>query len=140
MSTIQQPKFFSSHKTWFRIIMLIFAAWYYTIAIANHYYFRTNAFDYGVYNFAFWDYSHFHVSPCPVYKVFFSYDVTFLQDHFSLTLMFLVPFYWLLNWLTGSYTLALIQVTSILIGGWITYRFIILRNKDVWPGVAALFY
>ncbi|MGP8217394.1 MAG: DUF2079 domain-containing protein [Bacteroidia bacterium] len=116
--------------------MSVFAVIYFTTAIGNHYFFRTAAFDYGTYNFAFWDYAHFHVSKCPVYFQ----NMNFLQDHFSLTLMYFVPLYWVLNWLTGTYTLCLIQVTMLLVGGWATYRLIILKTSDVWLGIAALLY
>lgn len=129
--------FYYNHKFWYFLIMLVFGAIYYTIAIADHYYFRTTAFDYGTYNFAFWDYAHFRVSTCPVY---YRQHMNFLQDHFSLTLMYFVPVYWLLNWLTGTYTLVLIQVTAVLIGGWATYRFISLKTQDPWLGVASLLY
>src|SRR5580692_2400974 len=81
------------------LIMAVFACIFYTTAIGNHYYFRTYAFDYAVYNFAFWDFAHFHMSTVPCNQVFGNTHMTFIQDHFSLTLMYLVPVYWLLNWL-----------------------------------------
>jgi uncharacterized membrane protein len=141
MSILQNPKPFSSHKTWFRIVMLVFGAVFFTMVVANHYFFRTYAFDYAGYNFAFYDYSHFHLSPCPVYKVLFPFDVNFLQGgHFSLTLIFLVPFYWLLNWLTGSYTLLLVQTLIILWSGWAVYKLVGLKTNDNWLGVGAVLY
>jgi uncharacterized membrane protein len=117
--------------------MLLFALLYYATAIGNHYFFRSAAFDYGTYNFAFWDYAHFHVSKCPVY---YKENMSFLQDHFSLTLMYFVPVYWLLNWLTGTYTLLLIQISMILVGGWATYKLAILKTADEWLGIGALLY
>ena len=126
-----------NHKFWYDLIMWAFAILYFTTAIGNHYFFRTAAFDYGTYNFAFWDYAHFHISKCPVY---YSENMNFLQDHFSLTLMYYVPVYWLLNWLTGTYTLALIQVAMLLLGGWATYKLILFKTSDAWLGIAALLY
>jgi len=118
--------------------MLVFAAVFYTMVITNHYYFRTFAFDYGVYNFAFRDYAHFHISPCPVYKVLFPFNVNFLQDHFSFFLFFLAPVYWLLGWLTGTYTLLLVEVTLILWSGWAVYRLIKLKTGDPWLAIGGL--
>src|ERR1043165_9970817 len=73
------------------------------IVVVNHYYFRTYAFDYGVYNFAFYDFAHGRISPCPIYL--FIHPVTFLQDHVSLTLLVLSPLYWLLHPIAGTYSL-----------------------------------
>jgi uncharacterized membrane protein len=97
------------------LILLLFGLLLFTMGVANHYFFRTVTYDYGVYNFAFWDYSHFHISQNPTFQG------TFLQDHFSFTLMYFVPVYWLFNWLTGSYTLILILNAMVLVAGWFTY-------------------
>ncbi len=119
--------------------MLVFAAVFCTIVIGNHYYFRTTAYDYAVYNFAFWDYSHFHISSVSLYKVC-NADKTFLQDHFSLTLMYFVPVYWLIGWLTGTYTLLLILVAFILWSAWAIYKLLLLKTGDGWLGVFAVLY
>ena len=128
------------HKLAFYIVIVLFGVLYCTMSVANHYYFRTTTFDFGPYNYAFWDYAHFHITPCPIYKVFNSNNITFLQDHFSITLMFLVPFYWLLNWLTGTYTLLLVQVAFIVWGAWATYKVVSLKTGDGWLGVGAVVY
>jgi len=130
-------KLLYNHRVWYYIIMMFFAALYFATAISNHYLFRTGAFDYGLYNFAFYDYAHFHISKCPIY---YSQNMSLLQDHFSLTLMYYVPVYWLLNWLTGSYTLLLIQVSMLLVGAWATCRLVILKTGDNWLGTGALLY
>ena len=122
------------------LIMLIFGTLFYTTFIANHYYFRTYTFEYANYNFAFWDYSHFHISANPLYYVWNIGQRTFLQDHFSFLLMYLVPVYWLLNWLTGSYTLVIIEVTLILVSAWCTYRLIKLKTNDEWLAVISVLY
>jgi len=128
------------HKLAFYIVMLFFGLLYITMSVANHYFFRTTDFDYGPYGYAFWDYAHFRITPCPLYKVFVHNDINFLQDHFSLTLMYLVPFYWLLNWLTGTYTLLFLQNAFILWGAWATYKLIELKAKDSWLAVGAVIY
>ncbi|MBI5218442.1 MAG: DUF2079 domain-containing protein [Bacteroidia bacterium] len=127
----------TNHKFYIYCSLIIFGIIFFTTAIINHYYFRTFAFDYGTYNFVFWDYSHFRVSVCPIYP---DKTMTFLQDHFSFTLMYFIPIYWLLNWLTGTYTLLIIQTTLILLSGWIVYRLIVLKTGEAWLGLAALLY
>lgn len=122
------------------LIMLVFAGIFYATVIGNHYYFRTYAFDYATYNFAFWDYSHFHVSIDPIYHVHDETRMTFLQDHFSLTMFYFIPIYWLFNWLTGSYTLLLLQVTLVLWSGWALYRLIKLKTGDNWLAVLSVLY
>lgn len=106
----------------------------FTMGVLNHYFFRTYTFDYGNYNFALYDYSHFRISPMT------TFPGNFLQDHFSFTLMYFIPVYWLLNWLTGTYTLILIQNTLILAAAWFTYKLILLKSDNVWLGVGVLLF
>lgn len=115
-------------------LLIFFGALMFFMGIMNHYYFRTFVFDYGNYNFAFRDYAHFRQSPMPTYPGYF------LQDHFSLLLLFLVPVYWLLNWLTGTYTLIIIQNALIIIAAWYTYRLIMLKSGNIWLGTAVIIY
>jgi len=123
------------------LIFVVFGCIFYTTVIANHYYFRTSANDYAVFNFAFWDYAHLHSSPVPCFYIFSNNEPTLLQNHFSFILIYFVPLYWLLNWLTGSYTLLIIQTTIILWSGWAIYRLIKLKANDNWLAViSVLFY
>jgi uncharacterized membrane protein len=112
---------------WVFLTMLFFSLLFFTMAIANHYFFRTFTMDYGSYNFALRDYAHFHITNCGIYKICGG-NYTFFQDHFSFVLIYLVPFYWLLNWLTGTYTLLLLQTSFILLSGWYLYRLILLKT------------
>ena len=118
------------------LVLIVFGILLFTMGILNHYYFRTFTFDYGNYNFAFWDYSHFRISPMPTYPG----KGNFLQDHFSFTLMYFVPVYWMLNWITGTYTLILIQYTLILIAAWYTYKLILLKSDNIWMSFGVLIY
>jgi len=118
-----------------KIILALFGGVYFVIAFCNHYFFRTWCFDYGLYNYAFYDYSHFRVSDCPL---FFGDRMSLLQDHFSLTLMVFIPFYWLLGWLTGTYTLLYIQIFIILFGGWYVYKLVELKTSDSLLSILAL--
>ncbi|HTA26756.1 MAG TPA: DUF2079 domain-containing protein, partial [Bacteroidia bacterium] len=122
------------------LIMVVFGCIFFITVIGNHYYFRTYAYDYAVHNFAYWDYSHFRISPVPCWKVFNGGPTTFIQDHFSLLLMYFVPFYWLLNWLTGTYTLLIIVVGFILLSAWALYRLIKLKTNDEWLAVISVLY
>jgi len=104
------------------------------IGIVNHYLFKTFTYDYANYNFAFWDYSHFRISPLTTFRG------NFLQDHFSFTLMYFIPVYWLLNWLTGSYTLIIIQNVLVLIAAWYSYKVVKLKTDNVWLTSGVLLY
>jgi uncharacterized membrane protein len=130
---------FSKPIIWQSIILFFFFALYLTTGVTNHYLFRSFTWDYGIYNFAFGDYAHFRISPCPLYDVNGS-RVNFLQDHFSFTLFFLIPFYWLLNWLTGTYTLLILQTVAIISSGWVLSKYISLKANNVWIGLAAMLY
>ena len=137
---MRHPKMISREKFWFYLALVTAATVFYVMTVANHYFFRTAAFDYGLYNFAFWDNSHFHISPCPVYRVVLGDQPSLMQDHLSFALFFLTPLYWLLNWITGSYTLFLIQTTFILWSGWAVYRLILLKTNDAWMALASFVY
>lgn len=116
-------------------LLLLFGALMILIPVTNHYLLRTYAFDYGVYNFAFYDYAHFKVSANPIY---WHNDTTFLQDHLSFTLFFLTPFYWLLKWLFGTYTLLILQSLFIIWGGWATWKLIVEKTNSELFGFLAL--
>src|SRR6185437_9827619 len=110
------------------------------LAITNHYNFRTAAGDYGLYNFSFWDFAHFHVHSAPMYGIYTHQPLNLMDDHFSITLFYLIPFYWLFNWPTSTYTLALIQVLFLLLGAWSVYKLVLLKSKETWLGVIAVLY
>lgn len=109
-------------------IILFFGSVYIIMGIANHYLFKTFTWDYANYNFAFWDYSHFRISPVPTWPG----HINFLQDHFSFTLMYFIPVYWALNWLTGTYTLIIIQWGFVVLAAWYSFKIIKLKTDNVW--------
>jgi uncharacterized membrane protein len=122
-----------------KIVFIVFGLIYFVITICNHYFFRTSCFDYGTYNFAFFDYAHFRISNSPVYYP--NEHMSFLQDHVSFTLMIFVPFYWIFSWLTGTYTLLLIQNCFILFGAWAVYKLVELKtNNKLLPLLALVQY
>lgn len=126
------------HMVFFYTILLVFGIIHIMIPALNHYLFRTHTYDYAAYNFALFDYSHFRVSPSPFYL---SNNMSFFQDHFSLTLFYFIPIYWLFNWLTGTYTLILIQAFFVLFGAWGTYKYVKLKTVSEYLALfAMLFY
>lgn len=54
--------------------------------------------------------------------------------------MYFVPVYWILNWITGTYTLILIQNALILTAAWFTYKLILLKSDNAWMSIGVLFY
>ncbi|MDD4109158.1 MAG: DUF2079 domain-containing protein [Prolixibacteraceae bacterium] len=116
------------------IILIIFGILIFFMGILNHYLFKTVTHDYGNYNFAFWDYAHFRLSDIPTSRG------NFLQDHFSFTLMYFIPVYWLLSWLTGTYTLIIIQCSLIIIAAWYSFKIINLKSNDIWLVSGVLIY
>ncbi len=116
------------------LVLGAFSALMLFMGIMNHYYFRSFVFDYGNYNFAFWDYSHFRISSMP------TYSGNFLQDHYSFLLFYLIPAYWLLNWLTGTYTLIILQNSLIVIAAWYSYKLIRLKSQNLYLSTGVLVY
>ena len=93
--------------------------------------FRTASLDLGVYTNALFDYGHLRPNDCTLLP---NQNATpenvrisnKWSDHFSITQVLYTPF----QFLFGSYTLLLIQITSILFGGWGVYRFFVERNSN----------
>ena len=101
------------------ITVIIFGAIFTSISLVNHYYFRTSAYDLGLFNNSVYDYNHFHQDRPTLLEPggFFS---TTLADHFDLLTMVVSPF----GFIFGSYALLIIQVIAILAGGIGMYLFI----------------
>ena len=121
---------------WFYIILIIFGTILLGTVILNHYFFRTFAFDYAAYNFAWYDFAHLHSSPCPIYR--WQGNVSFIQDHFSLTLLILSPLYWVFSNIFGTYSLLIIQTGFILFGAWGVYKLIKLKTHNELFSILAL--
>ncbi len=121
---------------WFYIILIIFGTILLGTVILNHYFFRTFAFDYAAYNFAWYDFAHLHSSPCPIY--WWPGDVSFIQDHFSLTLIILSPLYWLFSPIFGTYSLLIIQTGFVLWGAWGVYKLVKLKTQNELFSILAL--
>jgi uncharacterized membrane protein len=109
------------------VIFLIFGVIYFIIIFCNHYFFRTYCYDYGAYNFAFYDYAHFRISESPVYQI---PHMSFLQDHVSFIFFLFIPLYWIFGWITGTYTLLIIQTLIVLFGGWAVYKLLMCKTNN----------
>lgn len=127
------------HRLTLLLIFVVFGGLHLFIVSYNHYMFRTFTFDYGVYSYALYDYSHFRISICPMYKLW-GVERTFLQDHFSLSFFVLIPFFWLLNPFFGTYTVFIIQWGFILYGAWMTYKLVELKSEKKWVAIIGLLY
>ena len=101
------------------------------ISLFNHYLFRTNGQDYGIYNQALWDYAHFRINNNSVLQPGFG---NLLGDHFEILLMFFSPLYYIF----GAYTLLIIQIVAIIIGGQGIYKFVELISNNRKLALAAI--
>lgn len=104
---------------------------YALISLVNHYLFKTYALDLGLYTNFMYEYAHFRMpdlfmldrAPAPA-----------LSDHFDLYLMLLSP----LVYVFGTYTLLIVQITAVLLGGWGMYKLIGLYTDDDWMPLLAV--
>ena len=103
---------------------------YALISLVNHYLFKTYALDLGLYTHAMYDYAHFRVDDCSIFK---AVPQSILSDHFDLYLVILSP----LIYVFGSYTLLIVQIAAVLLGGWGVYKLIGLYTEDDWMPVLA---
>ena len=108
-------------------VLAFFGLTYGLVSLANHYLFRTYAYDLGIYNQALWDTAHLRLNANSVMR----YN-NLLGDHFTLVQLLWAPLYWLF----GSYTLLLVQIGLILLGGLGAYRLHLQRSQDTQPAAA----
>lgn len=108
------------------IIVAVFALLYWLLSFGNHHYFHTYCLDLGVYNNVLYDYGHGHYDDCSAYLWKPS---NALADHFDLFLMILSP----LGFIFGQYTLLIVQIVAVLLGGIGIYKLIGLYNNPNSP-------
>ncbi len=104
---------------------------YCLISLVNHYVFKTYALDLGVYTHAMYDYAHFRIDDCSLFK---EVPQSILSDHFDLYLVLLSP----LVYVFGTYTLLLVQIVAALLGGWGILKLISLYTDDDWLPILAV--
>ena len=108
-----------------------FAVIYSIISIVNHYLFRTNAYDFGILNQSLYDYAHFRINHNTVLDPDFG---NILSDHFEILMMIFSPLYYIF----GSYTLLIVQIVAIIIGGLGINKFIELISNNRKLALAAM--
>ena len=105
------------------IVLTIAGVLYCLISLVNHYLFKTYALDLGYYTHAMYDYAHFRIDDS---SMFDAVPQSILSDHFDLYLAILSP----LIYVFGSYTLLIVQIVAVLLGGWGVYKLIGLYTDD----------
>lgn len=100
------------------------------ISLVNHYLFKTYALDLGLYTHAMYDFVHGHIDDCSMFK---NQPQSILGAHFDLYLFLLSP----LIYVFGSYTLLVVQIAAVLLGGWGVYKLIGLYTDDDWLPILA---
>jgi uncharacterized membrane protein len=103
--------------------ILFFGLIYCSISLVNHYNFRTYAWDLGINNNALYDYARFRWNDCMIMQPQFT---NVLSDHFSLLPILASPF----SWIFGSYTMLILQIAGILLGGYGLYRLVLLKTGN----------
>ncbi|KAA9331344.1 DUF2079 domain-containing protein [Hymenobacter busanensis] len=117
----------ASYRRWAAAVLGFFAVCYALLALYNHYAFRTYAFDLGIFNQAQWDYAHGRLNVNSVLR----YN-NLLGDHFMVLQLAWAPLYRLF----GSYSLLLVQLAAVLLGGYGAYRLHVLRSAGQQPAAA----
>lgn len=112
-------------------VFIVAGVLYTLISLVNHFLFKTYGLDLGLYTHALYDYSHFRVADCSMFRVL---PQNLLSDHFDLYLVILSP----LVYVFGSYTLLLVQIAAALLGGWGVYKLICLYTDDDWLPILAM--
>lgn len=103
-----------------------FAVLYGLTSLVPHFLLKTHALDLGMFNHAIYSYAHLRPN-------YFTLDISgaaipYLGDHFSPITMLYAPFYYLF----GSYTLLIIQILAILLGGIGIYKYARFKNYSNW--------
>lgn len=117
-------------------VLVFFSALYLIIAIGNHYYLRTAGWDYGLYNQMYWKYAHLKIDNTlfdPVLKIA-------LQDHFSLTMIILVPLYWIIGLFAKTYTLLIVQALFVTLGAVGCYKLVFYKTKSSFLSLLAMIH
>lgn len=120
---------------YFWLILLAFAIVYALITFVNHYYFRTNTHDLGLYVNALYDYARFRANHC---TMLYPYMPNLLGDHFTVVQLLFAPF----SYVFGSYTLLIAQWAALLMAGVGIYRYILFKtdNNRIYAALAMLHF
>ena len=117
-------------KTTLAAVFTVAGVLYCLISLVNHYLFKTYALDLGLYTHFMYEYAHFRRADL------FMLDMapqSALSAHFDLYLIILSP----LVYVFGTYTLLIVQIAAVLLGGWGVYKLIGLYTDDDWLPILA---
>ncbi len=115
------------------IFSSVFLTLYTLISIVNHYNFRTYALDLGAYTNALYDYLHFKWNDSTVFK---EIEENLLADHFDIYLILFAP----LTILFKTYTLLIVQIAAILLGGIGIYKIFNSNNNSTIALYATIYF
>ncbi|MGB1004085.1 MAG: DUF2079 domain-containing protein [Salibacteraceae bacterium] len=115
------------------LISLLFGIIYSLISFVNHYQFRTYGADLGIYTNALYDYIHFQWNDS---TSFLLEERNLLADHFDLYLILFSP----LSLLFGAYTLLIVQIIALILGGFGVYSFLKVNRKPILLPVLGMIY
>ena len=111
--------------------LAVAAVVYGLLSIVNHYCFHTFGLDLGLYTHALWDYAHLRFCDGSFYL---EIPRNLLADHFDLYLVVLSP----LVWVFGEYTLLVVQIVAILLGGVGVYKLVGCYGGGRWLPLFAM--
>ena len=120
MSKIKSSKW---NKITLASVFTVAGVLYCLISLVNHYLFKTYGLDLGLYTHAMYDFIHGRIDDCSMFK---ETQQSILGAHFDLYLFILSP----LVFIFGSYTLLIVQIAAVLLGGWGIYKLIKLYTDD----------
>lgn len=121
----------NKNKTAVAAVVVAAGILYALISLVNHYLFKTYALDLGLYSNFMYEYSHFHRADLFMLN---KASQSAMSAHFDLWLVILSP----LMYVFGSYTLLVIQIAAVLLGGWGVYKLIGLYTDDKLMPVLAM--
>src|SRR3989338_2361344 len=110
----------TQNKT-FVVITTFFLILYSLLSLVNHYNFRSNAWDLGIFNQAIYQYAHLQLGSNTI-----SEAPNLLADHFDVVMILFSPFYRVF----GSYTLLLFQIIMAFFGAVGVYIFLNEKTND----------
>ena len=122
----------NKHK-YLLIFCSVFFIIYTLISLVNHYNFRTYALDLGAYTNALHDYLHFKWNDSTVFK---EIEENLLADHFDIYLILFSP----LTILFKTYTLLIVQIAAILLGGIGIYKLFNSNNNSTIALYATIYF
>ncbi len=129
------------------LILVIFAISFSTISLINHFNFRTNALDLGMFNQALYQYSVGESAEFT--QSLDGVEVNYLCDHFSPITILLSP----IRYITGTYSLLILQILALLFSAFYYYKVALLSkisqgnslliagiSLSMWPVYSAISY